>query len=99
MTDPKARAVTVRIGGKDYPIRSDADPAYTRRCAEYVDNRISGIGKDLGALDIQKLTILAALSITDSLFQMQEDDECLSREVTAAIDSMVDQLEQAILEK
>jgi cell division protein ZapA (FtsZ GTPase activity inhibitor) len=74
LTDPKARAVTVRIGGKDYPIRSDADPAYTRRCAEYVDNRISGIGKDLGALDIQKLTILAALSITDRLFQMQEDD-------------------------
>jgi cell division protein ZapA (FtsZ GTPase activity inhibitor) len=99
LTEKTAKVVTVRIGGRDYAIRSDADQKYTRRCAEYVDNRMHDIGKDLGPLEAEKLTILAALSITDGLFQMKEDEETLSRQVTATIDSMVEQLEKVILEE
>ena len=99
MTERSTKIVTVRIGGRDYTIRSDADPKYPRRCAEYVDNRMHDIGKDLGPLESEKLTILAALSITDGLFQMKEDEEALSRQVTATIESMVERLEKVVLEE
>ena len=62
-------------------------------------DQIVDIGKDLGPLESEKLTILAALSITDGLFQMKEDEEALSRQVTATIESMVERLEKVILEE
>jgi cell division protein ZapA (FtsZ GTPase activity inhibitor) len=99
LTNKTTGVVTVRIGGRDYSIRSDADPKYTRRCAEYVDNRMYDIGKELGPLEVEKLTILAALSITDGLFQMKEDEDTLSGQVTATIDAMVEQLEEVISEE
>jgi len=69
--------VTVRIGGEDHTIRANVEPEYTRKCAEWVDDRISEIRSQLGLIESHKAAILAALSITDEMFQAQaqiEDD-------------------------
>ena len=63
------RAVTVRIGGEDHTIRADVEPEYTERCAKLVDDRITEIRSQLGLIESHKAAILAALSITDELFQ------------------------------
>jgi cell division protein ZapA len=61
--------VTVRIGGEEHVIRANVEPDYTLRCAEWVDRRIMEIRSQVGLIESHKVAILAALSITDELFQ------------------------------
>ena len=37
------RSVTVRIAGDEHILRSTAEPEYTRRCAEFLDERVAEI--------------------------------------------------------
>ena len=69
MTDDRRESVTVSIAGEEHTIRSGAKPEYTARCAAYVDRRFHEIKKQVGLLEGHKVAILAALSITDELFQ------------------------------
>jgi cell division protein ZapA (FtsZ GTPase activity inhibitor) len=74
-------AVTVRIAGEEHTIRASAEPAYTRRCAELVDDRIHQIRLQAGLIEGHKAAILAALSIADECFQAQEELERVRREL------------------
>ena len=65
MTDDTRKSVTVRIAGEEHTIRSNAEPEYTERCAAYVDRRFNEIKKQVGLLEVHKVAILAALSITE----------------------------------
>jgi len=67
--------VTVRIGGEDHTIRANVEPEYTKRCAKWVDERISEIKSQLGLIESHKAAILAALSITDEMFQARAQVE------------------------
>lgn len=66
-------SVTVRIAGEEHTIRASAEPAYTRKCAELVDERIHQIRLQAGLIEGHKAAILAALSIADECFQAQEE--------------------------
>jgi len=72
-TDRERSSVTVRIAGEEHTIRANVEPAYTRRCAELVDERIREIRSRSGLLETHKAAILAALSITDELFQARDE--------------------------
>ena len=45
------------------------------KCAEWVDDRISEIKSQLGLIESHKAAILAALSITDEMFQARAQVE------------------------
>jgi len=69
--------VKVSIVGDEYSIRSDATPEHTRDVAAYLDRAIRKVMQN-GSVDMHKAAILAALQITDELFQAQDG----SRQVT-----------------
>ena len=64
--------VKVTIAGDEYPIRSDASPEHTRAVASYLDKAIQRITSGGPVMDAHKAAILAALQITDELFQARE---------------------------
>ena len=66
------QSVTVRIAGEEHTIRSNAAPEYTKECAQYVDDRVAEIKRQLGMIEGHKAAILAALSIADELLQARE---------------------------
>lgn len=68
----KKNVVRVTILGDEYSIRSDQSPERTRAVAEHVDNVIKQTMKAGNIVDAQKGAILAALSITDELFDARE---------------------------
>lgn len=74
-------SVTVRIAGEEHTIRANAEPAYTRRCARHVDERIHEIRLQAGLIEGHKAAILAALSIADECFRAQDELERLRRQV------------------
>jgi cell division protein ZapA len=98
-SDQRKSSVTVRIGGEDHIIRANVEPEYTRRCAEWVDDRISEIKGQLGLIESHKAAILAALSITDELFQAQGEVKALRKETTRRAGTLARRLELALAEE
>ena len=81
-------AVRVIIGGEEYTVRSELPPDYTREVAAYLDAALKRVRDSLPMVETQKAAILAALAITDELFQARRGD----RDVAARLTAMADDL-------
>lgn len=73
--------VTVVIGGEEYKLRAEAPPEYTRECAAYVDETLLEVLRQRSLVEGHKAAILAALSLTDQLFQARAELERLRGEI------------------
>lgn len=62
----------VTICGEDYTIRSDAPPEHTQAIAAYVDTKIREVLESASVVESHKAAILAALQITDELFEARQ---------------------------
>jgi cell division protein ZapA len=81
-------AVRVVIGGEEYTVRSELPPEYTREVAAYLDAALKRVRDSLPMVETQKAAILAALAITDELFQARRGD----RDVADRLSAMADDL-------
>jgi cell division protein ZapA len=81
-------AVRVFIGGEEFTVRSELSPEYTREVAAYLDVALKRVRDSLPMVESHKAAILAALSITDELFQARRGD----REVADRLSAMADDL-------
>jgi len=81
-------AVRVFIGGEEYTVRSELPPEYTREVAAYLDAALKRVRDSLPMVETHKAAILAALSITDELFQARQGD----RDVADRLSSMATEL-------
>lgn len=68
----KKSSVKVTIMGEEYTIRSDASAEHTRAVARYVDTAIRSVMDSKTVVESHKAAILAALQITDELFEARE---------------------------
>jgi len=75
----KKNAVRVTICDEEYTVRSELDPEYTRQVAAYVDQAIKRVLHAGPLVETHKAAILAALAITDELFEARkgQDDTAL----------------------
>jgi cell division protein ZapA (FtsZ GTPase activity inhibitor) len=92
-------SVTVRIAGEEHTIRASAEPSYTRKCAQLVDERIHQIRLQAGLIEGHKAAILAALSIADECFQAQEELERTRAELADRARSLAHRIRRAIPEE
>ncbi|HWP37750.1 MAG TPA: cell division protein ZapA [Gemmatimonadales bacterium] len=67
--------VKVRIGGEEYTLRSDRPPDYTQSVAEHVDRTMRDVQAGGAIVESHKAAILAALAITDELFQARASEK------------------------
>jgi cell division protein ZapA len=81
-------AVRVVIGGEEYTVRSELPPEYTREVAAYLDAALKRVRDSLPMVESHKAAILAALAITDELFQARQGD----REAADRLSSMANDL-------
>ncbi len=85
---------TVTIYGQEYSVRGGEDPRYVRKIAEYLDQRMQEIGKAGGQITSLRVAILAALNITDELFQEREGLRHTRKEVRARTLKLLKSLEK-----
>jgi cell division protein ZapA len=83
---PVKQAVKVTIGGEEYSVRSDLPPEYTREVAAYLDAALKRVRDSLPMVETHKAAILAALAITDELFQARRDDRQVADRLTQLAD-------------
>ncbi|MDQ6831197.1 MAG: cell division protein ZapA [Gemmatimonadota bacterium] len=69
----KKSVVRVSIVGEEYTIRTAASLEHTRAVAQYVDQAIRAVLNAGTVVESHKAAILAALQITDQLFQAREE--------------------------
>lgn len=81
-------AVRVIIGGEEYTVRSELPPDYTREVASYLDAALKRVRDSLPMVETQKAAILAALAITDELFQARRGDRDVADRLTAMADDL-----------
>lgn len=80
----------VNIYGTEYPIKGSADIEYIKKVAQYVDSKMREVNKNISIDSSLKVSILAALNITDELFHFKEmKPELLS---TTEVDSIIGKL-------
>ena len=80
--------VRVIIGGEEYTVRSELPPDYTREVAAYLDAALKRVRDSLPMVETQKAAILAALAITDELFQARRGDRDVADRLTAMADDL-----------
>jgi len=66
------RSISVRIGGHEYRIRSDADEEWLQRVAASVDDAMRRIRKHTGTVDSLDVAILTSLNLARELLQLRE---------------------------
>ncbi len=74
----KKNAVKVVIVDEEYTVRSELDPDYTRQVAAHVDTAIRRVLASGPLVETHKAAILAALAITDELFQSRRQQQDLA---------------------
>ncbi|GMV07457.1 MAG: hypothetical protein AMXMBFR53_37320 [Gemmatimonadota bacterium] len=92
-------SVTVRIAGEEHTIRANAEPAYTKKCAKLVDDRIQEIRSKSGLIESHKAAILAALSIADEFFQAQAEADEIRKDVADRTSKVMRRLEAELAEE
>ncbi len=81
MTEART-VVKVRIGGDEYTLRSDRPADYTQAVAEHVDRTLKEVQQAGSAgVETHKAAILAALAITDELFQARAGEQEMAPEM------------------
>ena len=71
--------IKVRIGGEEYTLRSDRPTDYTEAVAEHVDRTLRDVQTAGTIVESHKAAILAALAITDELFQARASEEDMAQ--------------------
>ena len=64
--------IEVRIFGQTYQIKAGADSDHIKRVAQHVDEKMREIASATPTVDTLKIAVLAALNITEELFQLKK---------------------------
>ena len=94
MDNTPSQSYKVVIYNQTYNLRSDHDPNYIQDLAEYVDKRMNEIARATMTVDSLRVAILAALQLTDELFQARKDLKLTEEEIADRSSKYADLLDQ-----
>ena len=84
----RKNAVKVVIVGEEYTVRSELDPEYTRQVAAHVDAAIRRVLQAGPIVESHKAAILAALAITDELFEARKQQQEMAARIAQLTENL-----------
>lgn len=90
--------IRVNIYGREYSIRGEADPGYISEIAHYLDMKMRQMTDNTTVPSTSKVAILAALNITDELFQRDRKIRELEDGQVSVITRLADRIDKALSE-
>ena len=95
--DSNDNFVKVTIYGQEYTIKAPADASYIKNIAEYVDEKMREVQEELSTPQVPaKVAILAAMNISDELFNARRGEYSFKGEVESKIESLIQRIDQVI---
>ena len=70
--DKRGSVTQVEIFGQTYSVRAEGDSGYIHDLARFVDSRMKEVAERTATVDTTKIAILAALNISDDLYQAEK---------------------------
>ena len=96
------KKLEVEIFGRRYTLRGDADEAYAKELASFVDHKMNEMAAHAKGIQLSKLAILTAINIAHELLELKknqkEQDAYISGKTRDIIESIDEQFEEFRLE-
>ena len=98
MTDDQDNLARVSIFGHDYTVKAQADETYIADVAQYVDQKMREIEKELpSSQSTTRIAILAAMSVTDDYFAEKRQRNQIVSEVEEKASSLVEFIDESLV--
>jgi cell division protein ZapA len=86
----------VEIFGQTYNVRAEGDSTYIHDLARLVDSRMKEVAERTATVDTTKIAILAALNITDDLYQSEKRRTGEPTDFRARAERLIRKLDDAL---
>lgn len=89
------KTIDVQILGQNYSIKVDADEAYVKSLAQYVDKKLREVYSSIPSANPLKVSIIASLNIADEFFKLKMERESWDRlieEKTRLLSGLLDEI-------
>jgi cell division protein ZapA len=94
--EKRGSVTQVEIFGQTYNVRADGDSTYIHDLARFVDSRMKEVADRTATVDTTKIAILAALNISDDLYQMEKRREGDPADARARAERLIRKLDDAL---
>ena len=86
----------VEIFGQTYNVRAEGDSTYIHDLARFVDSRMKEVADRTATVDTTKIAILAALNISDDLYQREKSRKDSPSDAVARAERLIQKLDAAL---
>lgn len=86
----------VEIFGQTYNVRAEGDSTYIHDLARFVDSRMKEVAERTATVDTTKIAILAALNISDDLYQREKSRKDSPSDAVARAERLIQKLDAAL---
>ena len=94
--DRRGSVTQVEIFGQTYNVRAEGDSTYIHDLARFVDSRMKEVAERTATVDTTKIAILAALNISDDLYQREKTKKDNPSDAIARAERLIQKLDAAL---
>jgi cell division protein ZapA len=94
--DRRGSVTQVEIFGQTYNVRAEGDSTYIHDLARFVDSRMKEVAERTATVDTTKIAILAALNISDDLYQREKTKKDSPSDAVARAERLIQKLDAAL---
>lgn len=87
--------INIEIAGHRLSIRSDREAVFVQSLARYIDQKVEDLQAAAPTAPMNKLLILASMTVAEELFETREELRQIRREIKDTTQTMFDLIEQA----
>ncbi|HIA93792.1 MAG TPA: cell division protein ZapA, partial [Candidatus Marinimicrobia bacterium] len=92
----ESNQVSISIFGQEYSVKAPADPEYIIKIGEYLDGKMREVQSGFSTTQSStRIAILAAMNITDELFNARQSGESENTEVEQKISSLIELIDES----
>lgn len=89
--------VKIYIFGQEYSVKAPADPEYIKKIGKYVDERMKEVQTGFDSTQSStRIAILAAMNITDELFNAKQSVDIDFKSVEQKISSLIELIDDKL---
>ena len=88
------KTIDVEIYGQRYTIRGDADDAYIRRLAHFVDDHMKRLAEGMKTATPSKLAVLTAINLAHQLFESEKKRVQGEADVDRRMETLMESIEE-----
>src|SRR6476660_10133284 len=94
--DKRGSVTQVESFVQTYSVRADGETGYVHDLARFVDSRMKEVAERTATVDTTKIAILAALNITDDLYQAEKHRQGDPTDARGRAERLIRKLDDAL---